>query len=87
MKRTGRWVAVGWVCLLAVTGCTDQPASSAATIGDSQVELQELSDQLLAINEVLGLPSDSADVAFTNTVLTNNVVYELVDQAAAGARS
>jgi hypothetical protein len=85
MKRTGRWVAVGSVCLLAVTGCTDQPASSAATIGDSQVELQELSDQLLAINEVLGLPADAVDVASTNTVLRNNVVYELVDQAAVSA--
>jgi hypothetical protein len=85
MKRTGRWIAVGSVALLALTGCTDQPASAAATIGAERVELQEVSDQLIAINELLGLPADSADVASTNTVLRNNVVYELVDQAAAAA--
>lgn len=85
MKRTGRWIVVGSVGLLAVTGCTDQPASSAATIGDARVDLQEVSDQLIAINDLLGRPADAADVATTNTVLRNNVIYQLVDQAAAAA--
>ena len=85
MKRTGPWIAVGSVALLALTGCSDEPASAAATVGEERVEMQEISDQLIAINEVLGLPPDSADVASTNLVLTNNVTYELVDQAAAAA--
>jgi hypothetical protein len=85
MKRTGRWIAVGSVALLALTGCSDEPASAAATVGAERVEMQEISEQLIAINEVLGLPPDAADVASTNLVLTNNVVYELIDQAAAAA--
>ncbi len=85
MKSTGRWVAVGSLGLLLLTGCADQPASAAATVGQERVELQEVSDQLLAINEVLGLPADTSGVATTNAVLRNNVVYELVDQAAEAA--
>lgn len=85
MKRTGRWIAIGSVGLMVMAGCTDQPASSAATVGDTRIDMVDISDQLQAINEVQGLPADVVDVATTNTVLSNNVIYELVDQAAESA--
>jgi hypothetical protein len=85
MKLTGRWLAMGSLGLVLLAGCTQEPASAAATVADTRIDLQEVSDQLLAINEVLGAPPDAADVSFTNTVLRNNVVYELVEQAAGAA--
>ena len=85
MKLTGRWLAMGSVGLVLLAGCTQEPASAAATVSDAEISLQEISDQLLAINDVLGAPADAANASFTNTVLTTNVLYELVEQAAAAA--
>ena len=70
---------------LLLAGCSDQPASAAAVVGEQQVSLDEISDQLHSINDVLGVASDAVDASLTNAVLRNNVVYELVEQAAAQA--
>lgn len=71
---------------ILLAGCGGEPASSAATVGEERIGLQTISDQLQAINGVLGNPPDDADVQMTNTIVRNNVVYDLVDQAAAAAQ-
>jgi SurA N-terminal domain len=86
MSRWKRWVGVGSLGLLLLTGCSkDQPASAAATVGPDQVPLDEISDQLHDLNEVLGAPVGAVDPQLTNAVVRNNVVYRLVDLASAEA--
>ncbi len=82
MSQARRWVGIGAVAMALLSGCTDQPASAAATVGDVRIEMAEIDEQLRAINDVLGLPADFADAGQTNTILRNNLVYELVGQAA-----
>ena len=85
MSQAGRWSAMAAAGLLLLAGCADQPASAAATVGQERIEMSDISAQLDSINEVLGLPAGSAAVDQTNAVLRNNVVYRLVEQAAADA--
>lgn len=88
MGQVHRWRGVAAAALLlplAVAGCSGEPAAAAVVVGESEIELAEISDQLLDINEVLGLPPDAADPQRTNAIVTNNVVYELIEQGATAA--
>ncbi len=86
MGQWKRWVGLGSLSLLLLTGCADdEPASAAATVGEAQVALAEVSDQLHSLNEVLGAPVGAVDAQLTNAVVRNNVVYQLVDQASTAA--
>ncbi len=89
MSHARRLVAIGSIGLVMLNpllaGCADQPASAAATVGEARIELQDITDQLGAINAILGFPPGSSDAQQTNIILRNNVVYELVEQGAADA--
>ncbi len=89
MNHARRGVAFGSIVLVLLNpllaGCADQPASAAASVGEVRIDLQDITDQLGAINEILGSPPGYSDAQQTNTILRNNVVYELVEQGAADA--
>ena len=88
MGQVHRWrgaAAAALLLPLVAAGCTGEPAAAAAVVGEAEIELTEISDQLLDINEVLGLPPDAADAQRTNAIVTNNIVYELIEQGAGAA--
>ena len=86
MERvTKRWAVPGALAAgaLLLAGCSStEVPSAAAVVGSEEIPLAELDDQLREINEVLGIPPTAASPQFTQTVLGNNVVWQLIDQAA-----
>lgn len=85
MSRYKGWLGLGAACLVLMTGCAQEPASAAAVVGAERIEMADVTEQVLAINETLGLPPDVPDAQMTNAVVRNNIVYQLVEQAAADA--
>lgn len=70
------------VLAIGLAGC-GQPASAAAVVGDTEISLDQIDEQLKAINEVLGAPADAASVELTSALVRNNIVYTLVEKTAA----
>lgn len=85
MSRSTRMLGAGAACLVLLTGCATQPAGAAVIVGEDRVPMTDITAQLQGIYAAVGAPADTADAQLTNAVVRNNVVYELVEQAAADA--
>lgn len=82
MSRSKRVLAAGALGVALLAGCANQPAGAAAVVGGNQIAMADVTSQLQAIYTTLGAPADTADAQLTNAVVRNNIVYQLVEQAA-----
>ena len=73
------------VSLLALTACNPMEPGAAAIVGPTRISEQQLADEVEAILQAQGQPTDQADAGLTSAVLGRLVVIELVRQAAAKA--
>lgn len=87
MSRSRRVLGAAAACmgLVLLAGCAEQPAGAAAVVGSTEISMTEVTAQVQAILTTLEEPVDTANGRLTNAVVRNNVVYELVVQAAADA--
>lgn len=83
--RYRAWLGGAAVCLVVLTGCSQGPAGAAAVVGEQRIELSEVDGQVQAINTIVGRPAGQADADLTTAVVRNNIVYALLEQAAADA--
>lgn len=65
--------------VLVLSACGGQQPGSAATLGDSRITEQQLTDQMREVFTAQGLPVDSADAALTSTTLGRMIVIDLLD--------
>lgn len=73
------------VSLLALTACNPMEPGAAAIVGPTRISEQQLADEVEAILQAQGQPTDQANAGLTSAVLGRLVVIELVRQAAAKA--
>jgi SurA N-terminal domain len=73
------------VSLLALTACNPMEPGAAAIVGTTRISEQQLAQEVEAILQAQGQPTDRADASLTSTTLGRMVIIELVRQAAAKA--
>lgn len=73
------------VSLLALTACNPMEPGAAAIVGTTRISEQQLANEVEAILQAQGQPTDRADASLTSTTLGRMVTVELVRQLAAKA--
>lgn len=84
--RLGRRVvfAVG-VCGIAAAAasCSTAEPGAAAVVGDSKIPESQIADWVRELNDVTGQPPTQPNAQLTRTLVNYNVLYDVVEQAAA----
>jgi hypothetical protein len=83
VRTTIAIAAAALAAAVALTGCANQQAGSAATLGDSRITETTVSDQVQDILAAKGQPVTSVDATLPSEVLRRIITTELVDRVAA----
>lgn len=82
VRRLALAAAAAVAAVSVLSGCANQTAGSAATVGDTRITEQQLATEVAAVQVAKGQPANAADLDLTQQTLGRLVTRELIDELA-----